>query len=1042
MKKLLAALCAVSALVGFGETLRTAVNADPTSTYVPTTAINGDLEVEPFMEFVQGGVHYTRENARFDRGSGAITAIYPNGVDGGWNTSENTRYGSSFFEWGGPNGWGSRDGHGHFMEMNANNPAVFWQDLTTYGGDVILWSVRHGARYDFGYFDQCIRVEIGAPNGVASGLWANVNSNIKTDTKVIYSHNGVQNPEGDVTYGYAGELEGLFLHNCPGEWRTVTGVYLIPEGQDVTRFAFLSILPSDSGAGNLLDDLTFSTLIGNLKAVANDDGSVTFTGYWGDADASKSLRIEFGGQIYDLDMSGVLNKNFTVTIPYSLIGGATVIDVYHEDYPQAKRSVIIQHPNQFLLVAEGTTFKAWCTNENHIAFSGCPHAGEDNAVVIQFAAEDKAFTGLPYDGVALTGEISEWGNAGLDLPTFTYAVRGSTDFSATAPTAVGYYTVKATVRDDVFATDNFRITNAGAGHFHCICCDKVDTHDHSELEWQAWESTTTLPTSAGNWYLTDNVVLSAAYEPVDGVNICLNGHVIRQSNASARVIKVNSGRNFQVTDCNPSVEHKFSVDANGVWTLDESAGTKTAFGGCITGGSVEGANVENASGAGVYVAGNFNMYGGNIVGNSAAKYGNTERFGGGVVAWNGTFTMYDGAIMGNYTCYGGAVAIRYDGAFIAYGGKLNENHAWAQGGAICANGRFDVSNVEICDNKVDYDGGAIHTYSDRWDPHSSYIRNSRICNNTAGSAAGAIHLYFHTLTLDNVVLTDNVSTTSYGGVWVYNDGTGRTGLVIGGSTVIEDNLAAGKDSNVVLDQNAIIVVSTDSPLTDTARIGVTTVKTPTSGNPVPVTSNRGEDYLLFSSDDPRYLVVNEDGVVKLAVPDAWQVGDDVWAYTDSVGTLYVYGTGSTWDYDTKNPPWYKGVLNIKKAVIADGVTEIGNRFFKKCYNMKSIVCGSSVVRFRERAFYLCTSLVDIGVSNPGFEISCLQDSIIYQMAIDSATGKFFMVPSVEISGFTPTLYGKRELTDAEWTRLGALANRNLNELKAVGTYHFFQTRLE
>lgn len=794
-----------------------AATVDPASDYMPTKAINGDLEEEPFMEFVQGGVHYTRENARYDRGSGTISAIYPNGVDGGWNTSENTRYGSSFFEWGGPNGWGARDGHGHFMEMNANNPAVFWQDLTTYGGDVILWSVRHGARYDFGYFDQCIRVEVGAPNGVATGLWENVNSNIKSDTKVIYTYDGVQNPEGDVTYGYAGELEGLLLHNCPGGWSTVTGVYLIPEGQDVTRFAFLSILPSDSGAGNLLDDLEFATLIGNLKAKANEDGSVTFTGYWGDADASKHLRVEFNGETYDLDMSGVLNKNFTVTIPYSLIGGATVIDVYHEDYPQAKRTVIVQHPNQYTIVAEGVTFKAWCTNEMHSVETGCEHAGEEHAVAIRLDAADMAYTGMTYAGATLTSEADEWQAAGLPEPTLVYAARGSAEFDATAPTAVGLYTVKAMIRD-LSVTADFEITKA------------------------------TLTVTAD-----DKSVSSGDDVPA------------------------------------------YTATVTGMVGVDSAA---TAYSGV-------------PAFACAYVKGSA----------------------------TGTYAITPSL--------GSLVSDNYD--FVYVDGTLTVSDI-----------RLDVDAVTIGDG-AEWRTVTIDYTLENVNPAVDY------------------EVVF-TLTADGVTKAVTNAPAKLT--------TGAASKVIDTSTLFDLPGA---------DRHAKVRVSLVAP------------------------------------------VVFDEKEFDLA-PDSWQVGDDAWAYLTDDGALCVFGTGVTWDFSSRKQAW--PVMQVKRAAVGNLVTEIGNRFFKKCYNMKSIVCGSSVVRFRERAFYLCTSLVDIGVSNPGFEISCLQDSIIYQMAIDSATGKFFMVPSVEISGFTPALYGKRELTDAEWTRLGALANRNLNELKADGTYHFFQTRLE
>ena len=431
---------------------------DPTSDYVPTRIVNGTFDVEPFMEYDQNGEHRTRENAIND---GYPTAVYPNGPDGGWNTTETQKYGPSFFEWTdayGTYGVPQAATHGFFIEMNAHHNAVLSQDLVTYGGDVIRWSLRHGNRSYTG--EQEVRVEIGAPNGDATGIGGDVNSNIKAESKATYTASGVTNPTG-ATYGYDGSLAALKLPSSPCDWYDVFGIYQIPEGQDVTRFAFIAVSPT-SGTGNLLDDLTFSTIIGNLKSVANDDGTVTISGYWGDENVAKHLRMELDGEIYDLDMSNIHSQNFTVTIPRSLIGEATSFVAYHEDYPNAKRIVVVQHPNQFKVVADGTTFKAWCTNETHSAEIGCLHQGEENAIELQLEVADVMYTGAPYDGVTLTDESGEWEKARLPAPTLTYAAQGQTSFSETAPSEIGSYTVKAQI-GEAFVTFAFEITKPEVG---------------------------------------------------------------------------------------------------------------------------------------------------------------------------------------------------------------------------------------------------------------------------------------------------------------------------------------------------------------------------------------------------------------------------------------------------------------------------------------------------------------------------------------------------------------------------------------------------
>ncbi|MCR4995556.1 MAG: hypothetical protein K6A32_09345 [Bacteroidales bacterium] len=71
----------------------------------------------------------------------------------------------------------------------------------------------------------------------------------------------------------------------------------------------------------------------------NADGTATLKGYWGETDDSKKLKIVIGSKIYDVDMTSVEGKNFVIHIPAATIGSATMIEVYHQDYVAAKRSV-------------------------------------------------------------------------------------------------------------------------------------------------------------------------------------------------------------------------------------------------------------------------------------------------------------------------------------------------------------------------------------------------------------------------------------------------------------------------------------------------------------------------------------------------------------------------------------------------------------------------------------------------------------------------------------------------------------------------------
>ena len=455
------ALCGVNS-VSVGETLSLEVKVDKDSTFVPTRIVNGGFDDVPWMDYLYDGVRYTLDNATTWKDAITIVESYPNGVDRGWNTTEIRAYLGLFECEHGPSAYGIPESttHSRFVEMNNVNNAVLWQDLTTHGGDVVLWTLRHGFRSSTG--QQTMRVEIGAPNGVATGTGSKVNANIRPETKATYLSDGVTNPEG-TAYGHDVALANLDLPSGTSpNWYDVSGIYVIPEGQDVTRFAFTAIKPTN-GSGNLLDDLTFSTIIGNLKAVANEDGSVTVTGYWGDENVENHLRVKIDDQVYDLDMSGIHSENFIVTIPASIVGGALSFNVFHQNFEAVERAVSVRHSNQFKVVTDGEVFRAWCTNEEHSVATGCPHHGEENAAEIGFAADNMVWKGAPYDRATFTGNTASWIDAGLAMPTLTYAVRGSGAFELTAPSAVGDYTVRATIDGQSveadFAIDPIMIDN-------------------------------------------------------------------------------------------------------------------------------------------------------------------------------------------------------------------------------------------------------------------------------------------------------------------------------------------------------------------------------------------------------------------------------------------------------------------------------------------------------------------------------------------------------------------------------------------------------
>ena len=95
----------------------------------------------------------------------------------------------------------------------------------------------------------------------------------------------------------------------------------------------------------------------------------------------------------------------------------------------------------------------------------------------------------------------------------------------------------------------------------------------------------------------------------------------------------------------------------------------------------------------------------------------------------------------------------------------------------------------------------------------------------------------------------------------------------------------------------------------------------------------------------------------------WNEGNLTWKLYDD-GTLTISGTGAMKDYnaDDNLSPAYNN-SKVKKVVIEDGVTSIGERAFSNCSTLISITIPKSVTSIGKTAFYNCTSLTNITIPN-------------------------------------------------------------------------------
>ena len=83
-------------------------------------------------------------------------------------------------------------------------------------------------------------------------------------------------------------------------------------------------------------------------------------------------------------------------------------------------------------------------------------------------------------------------------------------------------------------------------------------------------------------------------------------------------------------------------------------------------------------------------------------------------------------------------------------------------------------------------------------------------------------------------------------------------------------------------------------------------------------------------------------------------GDNVtWTYVEATQTLTISGSGAMYNYDysSTHSPWFGS--GVKKAIIEEGVTSIGNYAFHECSGLTSVTIPNSVTSIGDRAFSGC-----------------------------------------------------------------------------------------
>ncbi len=90
-------------------------------------------------------------------------------------------------------------------------------------------------------------------------------------------------------------------------------------------------------------------------------------------------------------------------------------------------------------------------------------------------------------------------------------------------------------------------------------------------------------------------------------------------------------------------------------------------------------------------------------------------------------------------------------------------------------------------------------------------------------------------------------------------------------------------------------------------------------------------------------------------------GDNLTWKLNEEGELIISGTGDMYDYE-ENSPWFDYQYYIKKIIINDGVTSIGETAFSYCYKVMEISIPESVSSIGNEAFWCCNGVENVTIS--------------------------------------------------------------------------------
>ena len=124
-------------------------------------------------------------------------------------------------------------------------------------------------------------------------------------------------------------------------------------------------------------------------------------------------------------------------------------------------------------------------------------------------------------------------------------------------------------------------------------------------------------------------------------------------------------------------------------------------------------------------------------------------------------------------------------------------------------------------------------------------------------------------------------------------------------------------------------------------------------------------------------------------------GDHLTWTLDEEGTLTISGTGTMYDYEYAgvDSPWYRDYRTfVKKIVIEDGVTTIGEYAFNRFENLTQIQIGKDLASIGKKAISMCYSMAAVTVDPGNAQFSSNEEGVLFNK--DKSTLVYYPISKV------------------------------------------------